>query len=67
VRLERAKFPRGRPGVRQDGEKMGAFSNCVLTQRWRNALDSRPLIGHPACGLEVSDFDTPKASFVFKA
>jgi hypothetical protein len=44
----------------------GPLRNCVRAPRWRNALDSRPSIGHPACGLEVSDFDTPKASFVFK-
>jgi hypothetical protein len=43
----------------------GPLRNCVRTPRWRDALDSRPLIGHPACGLEVSDFDTAKASFVF--
>jgi hypothetical protein len=44
----------------------GPLRNCVRAPRWRNALDSRPLIGHPACGLEVSDFDTPEARFVFK-
>jgi hypothetical protein len=40
--------------------------NGVLTQTCSNALDSRALIGHPACGFEVSDFDTPKPGFVFK-
>jgi hypothetical protein len=43
----------------------GPLSNCVRAPHWRDALDSRPLIGHPACGLEVSDFNTAKASFVF--
>jgi hypothetical protein len=40
--------------------------NCVLAQRRRNALDSPALIGHPACGLEYSDFDTPKTKVCFQ-
>src|SRR5450631_3862158 len=39
----------------------GPLRNCVLAPRRSSALDSQPLIGHPACGLEVSDFDTPRA------
>jgi hypothetical protein len=42
----------------------GPLRNCVRAPHWRDALDSRPLIGHPACGLEVSDFDTPEASLL---
>src|SRR5450755_3203405 len=39
----------------------GPLRNCVLAPRRSSALDSQPLIGHPACGPEVSDFDARRA------